>query len=212
MEYNSQREGLRLREYGRHLQRLVDKALEIEDRQKRQDAAEAIVQVMATLNPQLKHLENHKQLFWDHLHILSNWTLDVDSPYPPPAREEIEVRPDPFPYPAKTVKHRHYGQHVQTLIDKVDDFDDAEKKDDAAKCIADYMKLVYNTNNRHQVNDAHIKNDLETISDGRLSLDKETRLQHVKVEPQKQKKGGRGRGRGRGRKRSGRRRGGGRRR
>jgi hypothetical protein len=113
MEYNSQREHLVIPEYGRNVQRMVKYALTIEDRQKRTDTAKYIVNVMASMNQQNRDTHDFWRTMWDHLYIISNFQLDVDSPYPKPEKEKLEKKPDKINYGDKSFKFRHYGKKIR---------------------------------------------------------------------------------------------------
>lgn len=80
-DYNTQRNHLVIPEYGRLVQRMVEHTLEEEDREKRTRMARAIVQTIGKLNPQLRNNENSDRTFWDHVHVMSGFELEVDSPY-----------------------------------------------------------------------------------------------------------------------------------
>ena len=87
--YNTERVKLWMPEYGRNVQKMVDYIKTIEDREKRNEQARAVVKVMEILNPQVHVQENWEQKLWDHLHIISGFSLDVDSPYPAPSQENF---------------------------------------------------------------------------------------------------------------------------
>ena len=99
MEYNTTRNHLTIREYGRHIQKMAEYVLTIEDREKRQKNANALVELMGFLNPHLKNVEDFRHKLWDHLFLITDFKLDVDSPYPIPTRETLRPTPDPLPYP-----------------------------------------------------------------------------------------------------------------
>lgn len=179
MEYNSQRGLLRLREYGRHIQKLVEFAISIPEKDKRQDVVNHIVHIMGNLNPHLKNVDDFKHLLWDHLHIMADFKLDVDSPYPLPQKEVIYAKPAPFPYPEKNNKFRHYGKNILSMIDKASDMEDGQKKSEYTECIANYMKIVHNNWNSETVTDETIINDLEILSKNKLHLGDEVTLNKV---------------------------------
>lgn len=186
MQYNTQRGALFLKEYGRHMQRLVEFALAIQDKTKRQDAAEQIINIMGNLNPQLKNVEDFRHLLWDHLFIMSDFKLEVDSPYPIPERETVFAKPAPFSYPEKIKKNRHYGKNVMSMIEKAIDINDEDKKEGYSKCIANYMKMVHNNWNSETVTDETILNDLHILSNNELALSKdEVTLNKVKSNKQR---------------------------
>ena len=124
MNYNTDRIDIEMREYGRHLQKMVDYAIKIEDRNKRQKVAENIIHLMSTLNPQLRNTTDYKQKLWDHIFVVSKFKLEVDSPYPIPTEESARIKPANLPYPQKRIKLKHYGKNVEALVAKAIKMDD----------------------------------------------------------------------------------------
>lgn len=179
MEYNSQRGFLRLREYGRHIQNLVEHAISIPERDKRQDVVDHIIHIMGNLNPHLKNVDDFKHLLWDHLHIMADFKLDVDSPYPLPQKEVLFAKPGRFEYPEKNSKYRHYGKNILSMIEKAIEMEESEKKVAFTKCIANYMKIVHNNWNSETVTDETIINDLQILSKKQLSLSEGVTLNKV---------------------------------
>lgn len=182
MKYNSQREMIKLREYGRSVQNLVNFAKTVEDKEERQDVAEHILQIMSGINPHLKKIEDFKHLLWDHLHLISDFELEVESPYPKPEKEAFFDKPSKFLYPEKNERYKHYGKNILSMIASASKMEDKEKQTAYAKCIANYMKKVQaSRNNRgEKVNDLIIIDDLSTLSNGVLQLEEETTLTKVK--------------------------------
>ena len=116
MEYNTIRSKMLMPEYGRNVQRMVEYLMTIEDRAKRLRNAEAIVELMGTLNPHLKQMEDYQHKLWDHLHQMTDFKLDVDAPYPAPTREQVFKKPEVIPYPQSSIKNRHFGKNMDALI------------------------------------------------------------------------------------------------
>jgi hypothetical protein len=185
MEYNSQRGFLRLKEYGRHIQNLVEHAISLENKEERQDVVNHIINIMGNLNPHLKNVDDFKHLLWDHLHIMADFKLDVDSPYPLPSKEVLFAKPEKFYYPVKVNRFRHYGKNIISMIDKATEMEEGDKKQGYTKCIANYMKIVHNNWNNETVTDETILNDLSILSKDQLHLGDETTLN--KVAPTKKK-------------------------
>ena len=77
MEYNTSREDVKLPEYGRNVEKMIQHALSLEDRAQRNLAAEEIIRVMGQLNPQLRDIAEYTHILWDHLFIMSEFKLDV---------------------------------------------------------------------------------------------------------------------------------------
>ena len=115
MEYNTTRNQLVMREYGRHIQKMIDHLLTIEDRERRQRNAHAVIELMGFLNPHLKNVEDFRHKLWDHLFLISDFKLDVDSPYPIPTAETLKAKPAPLPYPKRYPKYSHLGVNLETV-------------------------------------------------------------------------------------------------
>lgn len=170
MEYNSARSKIVLKEYGRHVQRIVENCMKEPDRDKRNQFAREIIDLMGQLNPHLRNVEDFKHKLWDHLFIMSDYQLDVDSPYPIKKREEIERKPDRIPYPQSRIRFKHYGKNVEALVAKAVATEDPDKKAGFTACIGNFMKLVYQNWSKESVNDELIKNDIRLLSKGVLEI------------------------------------------
>jgi hypothetical protein len=159
----------------------VDYILTIEDREKRSRAAKQVVDMMMMTNPQFKNIEEYKLKLWDHLYIMSDFKLDVDSPYPMPSREAAEYkRPDPLEYPSGKIKNRTFGKNFERFMERAIACNDPEKLKGYAEAAAYYIKLAYlNWNNEH-VTDDSVKADLYNMSNGKLSVDETYNLDNVK--------------------------------
>lgn len=176
MEYNSSRIKLVIPEYGRNIQEMVAKLFQIEDKTKRTYAAYYVIGVMEQMNPQVKDTEDYLHKLWDHMHIISEYKLDVDSPYPPPLKENLQRKPRHIGYTSEKIHDGHYGSLIPKLIRKALDLENGEEKQAFALSIANQMKRLYLTWNRETVNDTIIIKDLEKLSGGRLLLSEDTRL------------------------------------
>jgi hypothetical protein len=170
LEYNSEREHLRIPEYGRHLQKLIDLACEIPTKEERNKAAKHIINVMGTLNPHLRDVPDFQHKLWDQIFIMSDFKLDVDSPYPIPTKELLHLKPDPLPYPQKNPKYRFYGNHIKSMIDVANSWEAGELKDILIKVIANHMKKSYLSWNKDVVEDTVIFDHLLELSSGKINL------------------------------------------
>jgi len=94
MEYNTTRGRLILPEYGRNVQNMISHAMEIENRVERNRAAQAIIEVMGQLNPHLRDVDDFRHKLWTHLFVMSDFQLDVDSPYEIPKPEMLMEKPN----------------------------------------------------------------------------------------------------------------------
>ncbi len=170
LEYNSERKPLIIPEYGRHLQKLIDQATVIADKEERNKAARYIIQVMGSLNPHLRDVPDFQHKLWDQIFIMSDFRLDVDSPYPIPSREVLQLKPDPLPYPQNFPKYRFYGNNIKYMIDVANKWEDGELKNALIKVIANHMKKSYLSWNKDTVKDDVIFEHLLELSGGKINL------------------------------------------
>jgi hypothetical protein len=170
LEYNSERQHLIIPEYGRHLQKLIDQATVIEDRVERNKVAKYIIQVMGSLNPHLRDVPDFQHKLWDQIFIMSDFRLDVDSPYPIPSREVLQLKPEGLKYPQNFPKYRFYGNNIKFMIDVANQWDEGELKSALVKVIANHMKKSYLSWNKDTVKDDVIFEHLLELSGGRINL------------------------------------------
>jgi hypothetical protein len=170
LEYNAERPHLIIPEYGRHLQKLIDQAKVIADREERNKAAKYIIQVMGSLNPHLRDVPDFQHKLWDQLFIMSDFMMDVDSPYPIPTREVINLKPERLPYPQKNPKYRFYGNNIKYMIEVADKWEEGEMKSALVKVIANHMKKSYLSWNKDTVTDVVIFEHLYELSEGTINL------------------------------------------
>jgi len=178
MEYNTERNYLGMKEYGRHVQKMVEYLLTIEDRDKRQQQTQSVIELMGFLNPHLKNVEDFRHKLWDHLFFISDFKLDVDSPYPIPQKETYKQKPDPLPYPKRHPKYAHLGKNLEVVIAKALKEEDPEKKAGFAHAIAYYMKLAYSNWHKELVHDDTIRTELNSITGGELEFSNTPYIKH----------------------------------
>jgi hypothetical protein len=172
LEYNSQRSHLIIPEYGRHLQKLIDQATAIVDKEERNKAARYIISVMGSLNPHLRDVPDFQHKLWDQLFIMSDFNLDVDSPYPIPSKDILTQKPDRLKYPQNFPKYRFYGNNIKYMIDVANSWEESELKNALVLVIANHMKKCYLSWNKDTVSDEVIFEHLLELSDGKLNLSK----------------------------------------
>ncbi len=170
IEYNTERPKLIIPEYGRHIQKMVDQAIAIEDKQERNKIAKSIIAVMGNLNPHLRDVPDFQPMLWDQLFIISDFKLDVDSPFPIPTREELMERPDPLKYPQNYPKYRFYGNNIKRMIDVATNWEEGDKKEGLILTIANHMKKCFLNWNKDTVEDDVIFAHLYELSDGKINL------------------------------------------
>ena len=175
MHYPNQetRKGIVWKEYGRNVQKIVDHILTIDDREKRTHYANICIELMRQLNPSTKEATDHTTKLWDHIFIMSNFKLDVDSPYPMPDPSILGKKPNIVPLTTHRLAYKHYGRNIELLVKEVQAIEDDKEKEDSTVYLARLMKRFYMTWNKENVEDSLIIQHLKELSKGKLSLDLE---------------------------------------
>ncbi|WP_418990613.1 DUF4290 domain-containing protein [Alistipes sp.] len=169
--YNYTRRKLYLPEYGRHIQEMIDSLLTIEDRRERNRQARAVIAVMGNLNPLLRDTADFTHKLWDHLFIMSDFQLDVDSPYPRPTRQELTVAPRRLAYNQGRITHKHYGKYVGMMIRRLAGEEDPHVVRTTVADLARYMRTKsYEYNQEHPSNEVIVK-DIKRMSQGAIEID-----------------------------------------
>jgi len=138
----------------------------------------ALIELMGFLNPHLKNVEDFRHKLWDHLFLISDFQLDVESPYPIPTRETLKARPERLQYPKRYPKFNHLGKNIEVVIDKALKEDNAEKRQGFANAIAYYMKLTYSNWHKELVHDDNIQTELQSITEGQLEFNNRPFVKH----------------------------------
>jgi len=173
MEYNTLQEKMILPEYGRHVHLMIQHAIQIKDRDQRNIAAQTIIGVMGNLMPHLREIPDFKHKLWDHLHIISEFKLDIDAPYPPPSSTEMVEKPNPVPYPQAHIRQKHYGKILVDMIRETGKLKDCPQRDSLIQLLATQMRKSYVAWNRSEINNEQIVQDIWDISDGKILLNPE---------------------------------------
>ncbi len=183
---------MKLPEYGRSLQKMVDYAVQIQDKDERNLAVKTIIDIMGMMYPYLRDINDFKHKLWDHIAIMSDFQLDIDYPYDPPKPETFSEKPQLVPYTQSNIKFRHYGKIMEQLIaNTVNMEDENPAKSQHTDQLANQMKKAYLLWNKDAVEDEKIFDDLNALSNGKLSVSENFRLQDTAeiIKPQPKKKG-----------------------
>ncbi len=179
-DYNTSREKMAIPEYGRNIHKMVQHISTLEDREERNKAARTVIAIMGNMNPHLRDINDFKHKLWDHLAIISEFKLDIDSPYEPPAISTLTEKPKTVPYNDYPIRYKHYGKILEQMIMAATEMEEGEKKEALIQMIANHMKKSYLTWNRSQVTDDIIFNDLRELSGGKIDRGSELRLSESK--------------------------------
>jgi len=171
MQYNTTRGKLLLPEYGRNVQNMISHAMEIEDRDERQRAAQAIIEVMGQLNPHLRDVDDYRHKLWTHLFIMSDFNLDVDSPYELPQKEMLDEKPDTVEYPKSRIRFGHYGKYTQKILETSQEMSSEEEKEYMTRQMGNFMKRQFLSHNNNAVENSVIAEQLNELSKGTLKIE-----------------------------------------
>jgi hypothetical protein len=171
MEYNTSRPGIKLKEYGRNVQKLVDHIRNNPDKEKRTEMAYTLIELIKQLTPSLKDQPENPQRIWDDLYIIADFNLDVNNPYPVPEPEIIFKKPMRVAYPQSDVRYKHYGKNLERLVKEAMKLTDPQEREDAIIYLGKLMKTFYGNWNKETLDDSVIIKDLKILSGGELSVD-----------------------------------------
>ncbi|MBX2985854.1 MAG: DUF4290 domain-containing protein [Bacteroidia bacterium] len=172
--YNTERKDMVISEYGRIVHDYVELICAEPDRNKRTRMAHGLISIMENLKPQVKEQEDYKHKLWDHLYIISNFRLDVDSPFQAPKPENTSMHPEPIPYPTQPIKFRFYGRNLQYMVNKAAEIDDKEVQKDFLSILASFMKNSSRSWNNEDLTNEMVTNHLKSMSGGKISIDFES--------------------------------------
>ena len=174
LDYITQREQLIVPEYGREVQKMVDYAVSLPDREERQRCAESIIVIMDRMFPQNRENPDYKQKLWDHLAIMSNFQLDIDWPYDISGAAKIATKPEPLDYPMTQIPVRHYGKMLFEVFEKLKTMPAGDERDELVRQTANQMKRNLYQWSHGSADDEKIASDLARYTDGRIQLDLDT--------------------------------------
>jgi hypothetical protein len=178
-DYNSTRNKLILSEYGRNVQNMVKYIVALPTKEERNRYAQVVIDLMGFLNPHLRDVADFKHKLWDHLHIISDFQIDVDSPYPKPSPDAIHLKPEPLKYPHQRIKYKHYGKTIEMMIEKAKSIEEPDRRRHMTQAVANFMKMAYVQWNKDSVTDEMILSDLYNLSGGQLKLEENVNLNRV---------------------------------
>jgi len=173
MKYNTQEKILALPEYGRNMQNMVDYCITIADREERTRCANTIIDIMGSMFPHLRDVNDFKHILWDHLAIMSGFALDIDYPYEVVKPEELHIKPPKLPYPQQKIKYKHYGKIIEDMIKKATEMEAGPEKEELIGLLANQMKRSFLAWNKETVEDEKIFKDLAEMSHGRIVTNEE---------------------------------------
>ncbi|MEO1219200.1 MAG: DUF4290 domain-containing protein [Bacteroidota bacterium] len=167
-----------LREYGRNIQKIVAHILTVEDKVQRKRYVEATLKLMGLLSPYVKQSAEYLQKRWSDLFVIADYKLDVEGAYPKPTKERAITKPIPLTYQTSPVKYRHYGRHVELLVQKAAALTDVVEQERFVVMIAKLIKNLSTTWNRDNLDYKGIRAIIQEIADRKLAVD----LEKIKID------------------------------
>ena len=171
LDYNTQRERLILPEYGREVQSMVDHAVGIADRDRRQQCANAIIAIMKRMFPHSTDSVDNERKLWDHLALMSDFKLDIDYPYDVEQAQTIHAKPEPMSYPMRQIPVRHYGNMMIELFGRLKTMPAGKERDELIRLVANQMKRDLTLWGHGSSDDEKVASDLAEYTDGKVQLD-----------------------------------------
>lgn len=182
-DYNTGREPMKLRQFGRNVQNLARYINKLETKEERTKYAEALVELMKQIVPSAKNNQESNQFLWDDLHLMAGFELDVNGPFPMPEKETLDRKPDKVEYLRSNLKFRHYGRNVVLLIEEAIKLEDEEQKEAAIFHIARLLKSFHGTWNKETPEDQLIAKNIDILSESKLKLNLEKAQELDLLEP-----------------------------
>ncbi len=188
MDYNSNRKKLLLPEYGRHIQKMVDHCASIQDKEERTKCAHSIIVNMGNMFPHLRDVNDFKHKLWDHLAIMSDFVLDIETPFELPEKETLYERPKKLAYNNERIRYRHYGRTIEKMIDKAAEMEEGEHKRHLIMLIANNMKKSLLMWNKDFPGDERVFNDIVSMSGNKIEISDDIKIPEQREYQNKGKK------------------------
>lgn len=157
-----------MKEYGSNVQKLADYLINLPDREKRTLYAHILVELMRQIHPNMRDGQDYSQKLWDDLYIMTNFKLDVESPFAPPSPEAVGKKPLQVPYTQALIRFKQYGKNLLLLVEKAVNCTDREEKLAFISYLIRQMRTFYNTWNKDNPDDNVVFSQLDEMSQGRL--------------------------------------------
>ncbi len=171
MEYNTTRDKLTLREYGRNFHKLVNHLKTFKEKEKRNKLSKTLIEMMKITHPEMRDQNEVEAKLWDDLYIMAEYDLDIESPFPVPTKKGPDSKPERLRYPKSKIKYRHYGKKIELLIEKASKLEDDHEKESAVVHIGKIMKSFFGMWNKETIDNSVIIEHIKELSGGKLTID-----------------------------------------
>jgi hypothetical protein len=168
--YNTQREPIAISEHGRIAQEYIKLIMAEDDRIRRNYMAKQLIKTLTMIDPEIKKLDDYEHKLWDHLYMISDYQLDVDSPYPMPDRETVNRKPDPVEYKDVRIRFRFYGRNLQKMVESAEKMPEGDAKEKFINQIASFMVNSSRNWNDENLDNQVVANHIKTLSNNDLEV------------------------------------------
>ena len=129
LDYNTQREKLKLMAYGRDIQQMVERCIELPTKEQRQKCAETIISTMRRVVPSSQNQKERMPVLWYHLALMSDFKLDIDYPVEIEHEDKMAQKPGHIDYTNKRrMPIRHYGRLLFEMFEKLKEMPEGEER------------------------------------------------------------------------------------
>jgi len=113
--------------------------------------------------------------------VMSDFKLEVDSPYEIPKAESLQEKPKLMAYPKSKIRYGHYGKYTQQILETAIEVDKKEEKEYLKITMANFMKKQFLSHNNDTVENHVIADQMKELSKGELVLDNPDELMNTNV-------------------------------
>ncbi len=174
MTYNTQKDKLKMPEYGRAVQDMIQHAIQLPTKEERTQCAYTIIDMMCNMQEEDDSQPNLEQRVWDHLAFISNYQLDINYPFPITRLDGEGIKPQHIPYPTHKIEHPQYGHLVEEGLKKLEEMPEGEERDELTRLLANQMKLSLYNWNKDAMSNEKVAADIYEYTHGKVQLDLET--------------------------------------
>jgi len=186
--YNTVKERLILKEYGRNIQNLVKFLNTFEDIEERSKKASTLTEVMRQINFNIKDAPEVDQKLWDDMHIISDFKIELKGKYPKPSKETVYKKPKKLEYNRNEITFKHFGRNIELFVAKAQTLEDPEEREAAIIHIGKLMKTFFYSYSSDNIDDSVIYKNITKLSNGKLEIDIDKVKAENLFEPQRKER------------------------
>ncbi len=160
-----------MKEYGSNIQKLADYIVSLPEKDQRTKYAHILIELMRQIHPNMREGVDYSKKLWDDLYVITNFDLDVDSPFPPPPKEILGKKPMTVLYNQHQLKHRLYGRNLELLVAKALATSDYEERKAFVSYMVRLMKGFYQSWNKDMIETGDCLQQILELSDYKLQAE-----------------------------------------